>query len=99
MPKVGDRIVIQGTKLGQSRREGDVLETIGSLMKIRWADGSESLLTPGAGTVSVLTGRSKAAAKATKAKAKAPAKGKTSATAKAKTPAKKPAAKAGKKKR
>jgi len=113
MPKVGDRIVIEGTKLGQGRREGDVLETIGSLMKIRWTDGSESLLTPGAGTVSVVTGRvrrlgaakpgSKAKATANKAKSAKPSAAakqgkKPSATAKQ---GKKPsaAAKKGKKKR
>jgi len=57
MPKPGDRIIIEGTKLGQVRREGQLVRTVGSLMQIRWTDGSESLLTPGAGTVQVLPGR------------------------------------------
>lgn len=59
MPKPGDRIIIEGTKLGQVRREGQLVRTVGSLMQIRWTDGSESLLTPGAGTVQVLPGRAR----------------------------------------
>ncbi|HEX9775929.1 MAG TPA: DUF1918 domain-containing protein [Actinomycetota bacterium] len=51
MPKVGDRVIIEGQKLGQVRREGKLLERVGTLLKIRWNDGSESLLTPGAGTI------------------------------------------------
>ena len=71
MPNPGDRVLIEGTKLGQPRREGELLETIGSLMKIRWSDGTESLLTPGAGTIRF----EKAGRRAKKAPAKrAPAK-------------------------
>jgi hypothetical protein len=92
MPKPGDRVIIDGTKLGAVRREGKLLEQIGSLIKIRWNDGSESLLTPGAGTVTYAASRagSKPAAGAKKpAKKPAPVK----AGAKKAAPAKKKATK------
>lgn len=79
MPKVGDRVIIQGGKVGGARREGTLLGQVGSLMKVRWVDGSESLFSPGAGAVEFLpgNGKSKAAGKAatkTAAKAAKPAK-------------------------
>lgn len=81
MPKPGDRVVVEGTKVGGGRREGTLLELSGRLMKIRWNEGGESIMAPGAGAVSFLPGGGKASkAKASttkaKAKAKAPAKGK-----------------------
>jgi len=95
MPKTGDRVIIEGTKLGQLRREGTLVEQIGTLLKVRWSDGAESLITPGAGSVRFEPGRgrnSKPTAK--KAAAKKPA-AKTASKAARKPPAKakKPAAK------
>ncbi|HEX9695202.1 MAG TPA: DUF1918 domain-containing protein [Actinomycetota bacterium] len=82
MPKVGDRVVVEGSKVGGSRREGTLRKVVGSLIQVRWEDGSETLFAPGAGTVQFLPAAGKTNGKA----------------AKAKPAAKKPAAKAGPKK-
>ena len=88
MPKPGDRVVVEGSKVGGGRREGTLVETVGSLIKVRWTDGGETIMAPGAGAVRFLpsSGRSTARAAAPK---KAAAKAKTA----------KPAAKKGAKKR
>lgn len=90
MPKPGDRVIIDGLKLGAPRRQGKLLEQVGSLIKVRWDDGSESLLTPGAGTTRFEPGR---APKTDKATQKTPAKGaaKASANGKERPAAAKPA--------
>ena len=62
MPKPGDRVVIEGTKVGGGRREGTLVELSGPLMKVRWEDGAESYMAPGAGSVRFLTGSAKASA-------------------------------------
>jgi len=47
----GDRLVVEGTKVGEPRREGEVLETHGPdgtpPFVVRWSDGSEGLVYPG----------------------------------------------------
>ena len=53
MPKVGDYVIIEGTKVGASRREGNLVGMVGSLMKIQWIDGTESMISPGAGSIRV----------------------------------------------
>ena len=49
----GDRLVIEGTKLGQGRRSGEVVKVEGEpahqRLWVRWDDGHESLVMPGAG--------------------------------------------------
>lgn len=82
MPKAGDRVVVEGTKVGGGRREGTLVGMVGSLVKIRWTDGGETIMAPGAGALRFIPGTSKASAKGTKAappkstaKAKAPSKG------------------------
>ncbi|MBI4729535.1 MAG: DUF1918 domain-containing protein [Acidobacteria bacterium] len=62
MVKTGDRIVIEGSKVGGARREGTVVGTAGRMLQIRWPDGQESYLTPAPGTVKVVTGNSRRAA-------------------------------------
>ena len=51
--KAGDHIVVEGTIVDQGRREGEVLEVIGSgdrkCYRVRWQDGHESVFQPGAG--------------------------------------------------
>jgi len=54
MPKVGDRVIIEGAKIGQQRREGSLVGITGSLLNVRWIDGTSSLLTPGAGSITFL---------------------------------------------
>jgi uncharacterized protein DUF1918 len=88
MPKPGDRVVVEGTKIGGARREGILVSQAGSLIKVRWNDGGETMMAPGAGAVTFLPGKAKATkaapakpkpkakAAAPKAKAKAPVKGK-----------------------
>jgi len=74
MPKPGDRVVVEGTKVGGGRREGTLLELSGSLMRVRWEDGGETFMAPGAGAVRFLPKGARAAAASTaKPKAKAPA--------------------------
>jgi hypothetical protein len=50
--KVGDRIVVESHKVGQARREGEILEVRGDdgspPYVIRWDDGHEGLTFPGA---------------------------------------------------
>jgi hypothetical protein len=80
MPKVGDRVIIEGAKVGAQRREGDLIGMVGRLMKVRWMDGSESMISPGAGTCRFEPKAARAQAAAPKkAPAKAPAKKKSAA--------------------
>lgn len=52
---VGDRVVVESERVGQPPREGDVLAVIGSgdgaHYRVRWHDGHEGVLFPGAGSV------------------------------------------------
>ena len=56
MPKAGDRVVIEGSKVGGGRREGTLVGTVGSLIRVRWTDGGETIMAPGAGAVRFLPG-------------------------------------------
>lgn len=91
MPKVGDRVVVEGSKVGGGRREGTLRKVVGSLIQVRWEDGSETLFAPGAGTVQFLpAGKTNGNA----AKKAAPAKKASSTTAAkgaSKAPARQPA--------
>jgi len=52
---IGDHLVINQRKLGQSRRRGEIIEILGSLFsprqhfRVRWDDGHESIYIPGSG--------------------------------------------------
>lgn len=61
MAKPGDRVIVEGTKVGGGRREGTLVETVGRLIKVRWDGGSETLMTPAPGAVRFLPGSSKTA--------------------------------------
>lgn len=87
MPKTGDRVVVQGNKIGAPTRVGTLLKTVGSMIQVRWEDGTDSLFKPGAGAVSFESDGNGKLAKSP-AKPKAAAK---KAPAKAKPVAKKPA--------
>ena len=90
MPKVGDRVVVQGSKVGGGRREGTLRKVVGSMIQVQWSDGSETLFAPGAGTVQFLPGNGNPSAGKSKAsKASKPAAKKTAKPA----PKKKPGAK------
>ena len=55
--KIGDRLIMESERVGQSEREGEILEarTVGSTVRyrVRWDDGRESTLTPAAGNVRI----------------------------------------------
>ncbi len=72
MPSAGDRVIFEGVKVGGGRREGELLEVSGRAVRVRWPDGSETLMFPGPGSMRVI-GRASGAAK--KAGAAAPAGG------------------------
>ena len=87
MPKPGDRVIVEGTKVGGGRREGTLVGTVGSLIKVRWEDGGETIMAPGAGSIRFLSGGQTAAA--SKASARSKPAPKKAATKKATTKAKK----------
>ncbi len=64
--KVGDRIVVESEKVGQRAREGEILAVFespfGTNYRVRWDDGHESEIRPGAGSARII-----AAAKAARA--------------------------------
>jgi hypothetical protein len=94
MPKAGDRVVVAGNKLGSPTRVGTLVKTVGSMIRVRWENGTESLFQPAAGSVTYEAAGSKSAAKAPAKKAAAKAPAKKAAPAKAKpAPAKKAAPK------
>jgi hypothetical protein len=74
MPKIGDYVIIEGTKVGASRREGNLVGMVGSLMKIQWIDGTESMISPGAGAIRVQPRTAGSSAKTSPKKGPAPAK-------------------------
>lgn len=49
----GDHLIIEGRKIGQGHRTGEITRVEGSAssprMWVRWEDGHESLLMPGPG--------------------------------------------------
>jgi hypothetical protein len=51
--RVGDRLVMEGKKVGQAPRSGEVVRVEGTPSRprywVRWDDGHESLVTPAAG--------------------------------------------------
>ena len=57
-PKVGDRIAVETEHVGESEREGEVLEIIHGEVsltyRVRLQDGRETLFTPAAGAVRVV---------------------------------------------
>jgi Domain of unknown function (DUF1918) len=46
----GDRVVVDGHRLGEAERSGEILEVVGTAgqehFRIRWEDGHESILYP-----------------------------------------------------
>lgn len=56
--KAHDRIVVESQKVGQSAREGEILETIqasyGTRYRVAWDDGHESTFRPSGGTARIV---------------------------------------------
>ena len=63
MPKVGDKVIIEGNKIGNPRREGTLIGLVGPLINVRWSDGNVSLFKPGAGAVTFAPSNGGGAAK------------------------------------
>lgn len=84
MASIGDRVVFEGIMVGGARREGELVFIQGRAVRVRWEDGSESLMFPGPGAMTVVENSRSSSKK------KPPAK---------KVAAKKPAAKTKSKKR
>ena len=59
--KAGDRIVVETEHVGDVEREGEVLEVmegdLGLRYRVRWRDGRETVLTPAAGSVRVVSSK------------------------------------------
>jgi len=57
-PKRGDLIVIESEKVGSPPREGEVLEVVQGQISVsylvRWQDGHQSLIAPGAGNTRIV---------------------------------------------
>ncbi len=55
---VGDRILVESERVGAESREGVIVEVIPGLTsvhyRVRWDDGRETVLIPGAGNVRVI---------------------------------------------
>jgi hypothetical protein len=55
---VGDRIVVESEKVGQTAREGEILEVIahdtGTEYLVRWDDGHESSIRPHGGSARIV---------------------------------------------
>jgi uncharacterized protein DUF1918 len=61
--KAGDLILIESEKVGSPPREGEVLEVVHGQVSIsylvRWTDGHQSLIAPGAGNTRIVPTRTK----------------------------------------
>jgi hypothetical protein len=56
--EVGDRIVVESEHVGESTREGEIIEVIqgalGVRYRVRWEDGHESVFTPSGGSARIV---------------------------------------------
>ena len=54
MAKIGDRVQVSSSKVGQLPREGIVTGVSGAMLRMTWSTGEESTLVPSAGAVVVI---------------------------------------------
>ena len=82
--KAGDRVALDGKKVGQPQRTGVIKEVTkglsGNRYNVSWDDGTTSIIAPNLGNLTVQAKR----AKSSNGKKKAPTKAKAKAKAKAK---------------
>lgn len=59
--EAGDRIVVESEHVGESTREGEIIEIIegalGVRYRVRWEDGHESIYTPSGGSARIVPKR------------------------------------------
>jgi hypothetical protein len=93
--QVGDRIIVEGSKVGQRRRDGEIVEVIDvpgpRHYRVRWSDGHECIFFPSS-DARVVAEKPQPKAAAPAKKAAAPAKKAAAPAKKAAAPAKKAAA-------
>jgi uncharacterized protein DUF1918 len=62
--KVGDRVVLESERTGQTAREGEILEVLGAgeglHYRIRWEDGHESTFFLTGGSITIIRKAKKA---------------------------------------
>jgi hypothetical protein len=55
---VGDRVIVESERVGESAREGVILEALGTgeglHYRVRWEAGHESLFYPSGGSISII---------------------------------------------
>lgn len=54
MVKTGDRVVVESEKVGQDPRSGVVTGVDGTIVHVRWDDGTETSFVPAAGSMKVI---------------------------------------------
>ena len=56
--RVGDRVTLESERVGESAREGEILEVLGSgeglHYRVRWDDGHESTFFPSGGSITIV---------------------------------------------
>lgn len=63
MAEVGDKVIVESEKVGTPPRSGTVVGVEGSLVRVRWEDGSETSMIPKAGALQVLGKETESAAR------------------------------------
>lgn len=68
--KTGDTIVVESEQVGQPTREGEIVEVIEGAVsvryRVRWADGHETLFTPGGGAARILAAKKRSSKRSSK---------------------------------
>ena len=58
MASAGDRVIVESERVGESAREGEILEVLGAHeglhYRVRWEDGHESIVYPSGGSITIV---------------------------------------------
>jgi hypothetical protein len=58
MASAGDRVIVESERVGESAREGEILEVLGAHevlhYRVRWEDGHESIVFPSGGSITIV---------------------------------------------
>ena len=62
--KVGDRVILESERTGQTARAGEILEVLGAgegvHYRVRWEDGHETTIFPSGGSMTIVHKATKA---------------------------------------